>query len=118
MEGFSKDTDPLGSLKNLGGFEVRHYALPKASEVRCGAFTPDEAVFFTGGTDRSVRAWSVPGPAEWQPREAVLTYVGSEVEQGTDLVRIQAEMDNAAGPALRLRAGTFVTLKVCPEAGN
>ena len=104
--------DALADLAARGGWEVRNYRVPKAADVKCGAFSPDEKTFFTGGTDRGVRAWAVPPRDEWQPREAVLTYVGGEVEQGTELVRVQAETDNARGQ--RLRPGTFVTLKAPP----
>ena len=103
-------------LPNLGGFEVRHYQLPKAAHARCGVFAPDESVFFTAGSDRTIRAWSIPPAADWEPREAVLTYVGSELEPGTDLVRIQAELPNPANPSRWWRPGTTVRLKIIPTA--
>lgn len=107
---------PGAALPNLGGFEVRQYQLPKASQARCGVFAPDESVFFTAGTDRVIRVWTVPPPAERAPREAVLTYVGSELEPGTDLVHIQAEMDNPLAGAQLWRPGTFVHLKIFPTS--
>ena len=102
------------SLPNLGGFEVRHYPLPKASQARSGVFAPDESVFFTAGTDRVIRVWNVPPPADWEPRPATLTYVGSELESGTDLVRIQAELENPADVSRWWRPGSFVNLKGFP----
>ena len=94
-----------------GGFEIRNYRLPRAAEARCGLIAPDEKFFLTGGTDRLVRVWAIPEPAEWEPRSAVFTFVGNEIEPGTDLVRIQAELDNG-GSRQPLRPGTLVTLKV------
>jgi WD40 repeat protein len=99
-------------LPDLGGFEVRHYQLPKATQARCGVFAPDESVIFTAGTGRAIQVWAIPPATEWQPRQARLTYVGSEVEPGTDLVRIQAEMDNPPERGRWWLPGTFVNLKI------
>ncbi len=102
-------------LGNIGGFEVQTYQVPKAATATCGVFAPDETVFFTGGTDGTIRVWVVPTRTESKPHHAVLTYIGSALEQGgTNLVRIQAEMKNAPPGLRRLRPGTFVTLKFYP----
>jgi len=105
-------------LPKLGGMEVRQYHLPKASQARCGVFAPDETVFFTAGSDRVIRAWLVPPEAEWEPREATLIYVGNELEPGTDLVRIRAELENPSDPSRWWRPGTFVHLKIFPTTRN
>jgi WD40 repeat protein len=102
------------SLPDLGGFEVRQYHLPKATQARCGVVAPDESVFFTGGTGRAIQAWAIPAADEWKQREARLTFVGSEVEPGTELVRIQAEMDNPPERSRWWLPGTFARLKVFP----
>ena len=102
------------TLPELGGFEIRHYQLPKTTQAHCGVFAADESVFFTGGTGRAIQAWAIPAATEWQPRVARLTYVGREVEPGTDLVRIQGEMDNPADRSLWWIPGTFARLKIFP----
>lgn len=105
-----------GQAPNLGGFEIRQYPLPKASQARCSVFAPDESVFFSGGSDRMIRVWSIPAVEDWSPRPGVLTYVGSELEPGTDLVHIQAEMDNPVDAARWWRPGTYVHLKIYPSS--
>jgi WD40 repeat protein/biotin carboxyl carrier protein len=96
--------------------EVRHFYPPGAGTAACAVFAPDERVFFTGGMDKVVRAWPVPPPADWAPPLlAEITYVGSQVERGTDTVRVRAEMANPAEPGRRLRPGTFATIKVYPH---
>jgi hypothetical protein len=65
-----------------------------------------------------IRAWSIPPDSEWEPREATLTYVGNELEPGTDLVRIQAELANPTDTSRWWRPGTFVHLKIFPAARN
>ena len=73
-------------------------------------------MIFTGGSDKVVRVWQVPPPRLWErPLEARLTFVGSEVERGTDMVRVRAEVDNPTDPALRLRPGTYASLRIYPE---
>lgn len=99
---------------DIGGFEIRQYHLPKATQARCGVIAPDESVFFTGGTGRAIQAWAIPPVVDWELREAKLTYIGSEVEPGTDLVRIQAELDNPPDRSRWWRPGTFARLKVFP----
>lgn len=106
-------------LWGLHGFEVRHYQPPNTSSLTCAAFAPDEQVFFTAGADKVIRVWAVPAVRQWnQMLEARLTYVGSQVERGTDLVRIRAEMDNPLDPAERLRPGTYVALRLFPETAR
>jgi WD40 repeat protein len=98
--------------------EVRHLVTPDASSESCGVFTPDEKGVFTAGSDQVIRLWAVPPAAETsQPLEAEVTFVGSQLESGTGLVRIRAEVDNPRDPARRLRPGTHVTLLLYPEAG-
>lgn len=98
----------------VGGNEIRHYRLPRSLEMKCGIFAPDESVFFSGGTDRTVRAWVIPPRSEWQPRQARITLLGSTIEPGTDLIRIHAEVDNddARTP---LWPGAFVNVKAQPS---
>lgn len=125
--GFGRDSLarllPLGSARrlaeaaaprlwDLGGREVRQFATPSAS--RCAAFTPDGAYFFTGGGDRVVRVWAIPPAAQWdRPLEGVITHIGSQIERGTEMVRVRAEVDQPAH--LPLRAGGHAALKVYPE---
>jgi WD40 repeat protein len=109
----------LPRLWRLDGYEVRHFASPTPSPVICGAFAPDESVAFTAGADRVIRAWGVPPASQWaEPIEAEITYVGSQVERGTDLVRIRAELDNPRDAGRRLRPGTYGYLRVYPETGR
>ncbi len=106
-------------LWQLPGQEVRHFVIPGGSIVNCGAFAPDESVFFTGGTDKSVRVWAVPPVQVWnQPLEARITYVGSQVERGTDMVRIRAEMENPQDPDRRLRSGLYAVMRLFPETAE
>ena len=105
-------------LWRLDGYEVRHFVSPTPGALTCGAFTPDETVAFTAGADRVIRAWGVPPTSQWaEPVEAEITYVGSQVERGTDMVRIRAELDNPRDPGRRLRPGTYGYLRVYPETG-
>ncbi|MCI0464018.1 MAG: efflux RND transporter periplasmic adaptor subunit, partial [Gemmataceae bacterium] len=100
----------------LDGHEVRHFLTPTPAAVTCAAFAPDGTVAFTGGSDRVVRVWPVPPAGQWeQPLEAELTYVGSQVERGTDLVRVRAELENPPDPTRRLRPGTYANLRLYPE---
>jgi WD40 repeat protein len=106
-------------LWHFPGQEVRHFVIPGGSMVNCGAFAPDESVFFTGGTDKSVRVWAVPPVQVWnQPLEARITYVGSQVERGTDMVRIRAEMENSQDPDRRLRSGLYAVMRLFPETAE
>jgi hypothetical protein len=101
------------------GFEIRHYQPPNPSSIHCAAFAPDEQAFFTGGTDKVIRVWALPPEHQWQKEiQARLTYVGSQVERGTDLVRIRAEMDNPLAAVDRLRPGTYVSLRFVPETAS
>lgn len=106
---------PNANDDRAGSFEVAHYLPPKVGKAKCAAFAGDETVFFTGGSDHVVRAWNIPDAQHWQPREATLTYVGTEIEQGTDLVRLQAEMPNPEKGPNRLFPGTMVVLKAFPK---
>ena len=111
-----KAPDPSGAAERASTFEIRHFSAPNAGTAVCGTFSPDEKVFFTGGADKVIRVWPVPPEADWsRPLEAKITYIGSQVERGTDTVRIRAEMDNPPEPGRRLRPGTFATLKIYPE---
>jgi len=106
----------LPQLWSLDGFESRYYLGPNPAAVTCGAFAPDGTVLFTGGADRVIRVWSAPAATVWQqPLEAEITYVGSQVERGTDTVRIRAELKNPRDPARRLRPGTYANLRLYPE---
>jgi WD40 repeat protein/biotin carboxyl carrier protein len=106
-------------LWDLAGGEIRHFVIPSASIMHAGVFAPDESVFFTGGSDKIVRAWAVPSALHWQlPYEARITYIGSQIERGTDMVRIRAELDNPEDADRRLRAGMFATLRIFPETVN
>jgi WD40 repeat protein/biotin carboxyl carrier protein len=102
-------------LLNLNSYEVRYFSPPNALPITCGAFAPDEKVIFTGGVDKVIRVWPVPPEADWyHPLEATITYIGTQVERGTDTLRLRAEMDNPLEPGRRLRPGTFATLKIYP----
>lgn len=103
-------------LWSLHGFEVRHYLAPGVSVTQSAAFAPDERVFFSVGSDKLIRAWAIPAPEHWQqPLEAQITFVGSQLERGTYMVRIRAEMDNPQEPSRRLRSGTQAILRLYPE---
>jgi WD40 repeat protein len=106
-------------LWRLDGYEVRHFVSPTPGALTCGMFSPDETVAFTAGADRVIRAWGVPPAAQWaEPIEAEISYVGSQVERGTDMVRVRAELDNPHDPGRRLRPGTYGYLRVYPETGR
>jgi WD40 repeat protein len=106
-------------LWDLRGCEIRHFVIPSASVVHAGVFAPDESVFFTGGSDKIVRVWAAPTPSQSQlPYEACITYVGNQIERGTDMVRIRAELDNPQDPGRRLRAGMFASLRIFPETAD
>jgi WD40 repeat protein len=115
-QAFASSQGMTPKLWDLPGREVCHFVIPNASTVNAGVFAPDESAFFTGGTDKVVRVWAAPAPAQWQQSyEARITYVGNQIERGTDMVRIRAELENPADPRRRLRAGMFATLRVYPE---
>jgi WD40 repeat protein/biotin carboxyl carrier protein len=107
----------LPRLWPLDAYEVRQFPAPGAGAA-CAVFAPDESVLFTAG-DEVVRVWPVPAASQWRrPLEARITFVGSQLERGTDMVRVRAEFDNPTDPASRLRAGIFVNLRVYPETGT
>jgi WD40 repeat protein len=106
----------LPRLWALDGTVVRHFLTPNAA-VTCAVFAPDGTVAFSGGTDKVISVWPVPPEAQWsQPLEAEITFVASQVERGTDMVRLRAEVVNPTDPARRLRPGTFASLRLYPEA--
>ena len=105
----------LPRLWGLDGYEIRHFAAPN-TVVLCGAFAPDESVVFTAGTDKLIRVWQIPSEQQWTcPLEARITFVGNQVERGTDMVRIRAEVDNPGNPTCRLRPGISANLRLYPE---
>jgi multidrug efflux pump subunit AcrA (membrane-fusion protein) len=66
-----------------------------------------------------VRVWEVPSAAQRDHLlEAEITYVGSQVERGTDMVRVRAEFENPRDPALRLQPGTYAYLRLYPETAE
>jgi WD40 repeat protein/biotin carboxyl carrier protein len=108
------DTEPA-ALWNRDGHAVCQFHAPGTTPVTCGAFAPDGRVVFTGGTDRAVRVWPVPPARQWsRPLQATVTFVGSQVERGTDRVRVRAEVENPEDPARRLRPGTSAELWLYP----
>jgi WD40 repeat protein len=102
-------------LWNLGGQPFRQLQTPEATTETCGVFAPNVPYFFTGGTDKVIRVWAKPTPEEGrEAMEAVITFVGNQVEGG--LVRIRAEMDNPSDNAYRLPVGTKVNMRAYPES--
>ena len=105
----------IPELWPLGGYEIRNLVTPQATEVLCGAFSPDEAVIFTGSDDGLVRIWPA---ASWrerrEPLEAIITAVGTQIEN--DTVLVQAELDNPRGGIWRLLPGGRVSVTIYPEA--
>ncbi len=102
----------------LPAYEVRHLVTPDAGGVTCGAFTPDEQVAFTAGTDKLIRVWALPPAGEYlHPAEGELTLIGTAIEGTSGQVRIRAEVTNRTDLSSRLRPGTYATLIVYPEAG-
>ena len=97
--------DKAPRLWDLSGTEVRHFVIPNASTIQAGAFAGDESVFFTGGTDKMVRVWEAPTRSKQRHAyEARITYLGNEIERGTDMVRVRAALENPVNPEHRLRA--------------
>jgi WD40 repeat protein/biotin carboxyl carrier protein len=106
----------LPKLWSLHACEVRYYVPPGTGVIQCGVFAPDETVVFTGGSDKVIRAWALPSAGQVQQRlEARVTYVGNQVERGTDMVRIRAEMANPRERSHRLLPGTYASLLLYPE---
>lgn len=102
-------------LWSLDAAELRYFLTPNAT-VACAAFAPGETIVFTAGSDKVIRAWPVPPLAQYGvPLEAYVTFLGSQVERGTDMVRIRAELDNPADPGRQLMPGMFATLRLYPE---
>jgi WD40 repeat protein/biotin carboxyl carrier protein len=109
----------LSGLWGLDSAVICSYATPSPAGVTCAAFAPDESVIFTGGPDKVVHVWPVPVTSQWrEPMGARITFVGSQVERGTGMIRVRAEMDNPLAPARRLRAGTHADLRVYPQTGS
>jgi WD40 repeat protein/biotin carboxyl carrier protein len=110
---------PVPQLWLIDGYELRQFQQPSPAALTCGVFAPDETVVFAAGVDRLIHVWAVPPASQWQqPLEATITYVGSQVERGTDMVRIRAELDNPADPARRLRPGMYAHLRLYPETAR
>ena len=106
-------------LWRVDGYELRQFQNPSPAAVTCGAFAPDESAAYSAGADKLIHVWAVPPAAQWQqPAEAVITYVGNQVERGTDMVRVRAELDNPTDPARRLRPGTYAHLRLYPETAR
>jgi WD40 repeat protein len=104
----------LPRLWDVGARELHHFVLPGAAAARCGAFAPDETVVFTGGTDKVIHVWALPARAEWgRPLEAHITFVGNQIERGTDTIRVRAEIDNPQD--FPLMPGGHASLKLYPE---
>jgi WD40 repeat protein/multidrug efflux pump subunit AcrA (membrane-fusion protein) len=113
---FALAESELPRLWSLEAHEVRQFSAPAAKNL-CGVFNPDESVFFTGGPEKVIHVYQVPQPDErGLVLEGWVTYVGSAVERGTDMVRVRAELDNPLAPELRLSPGTFANLRIYPEA--
>lgn len=105
-------------LWDLAGRELLQLSQPEGVTTTCGLFTHRGDVFFTGGSDRVIRVWQAPNPTEdRRTLEAIVTYVGSQVESGIGTVRIRAELDNP-GQDARLAPGSRVTLTVYPETAK
>jgi len=109
----------LPQLWPLDGYELRQLQQPSPSALTCGLFSPDESMAFSAGADRLIHVWAVPPASQWQqPIEAVVTHVGSQVERGTDMVRVRAELENPTDPARRLRPGMYAYLRLYPETAG
>jgi WD40 repeat protein/biotin carboxyl carrier protein len=107
---------PGSSPRPRDAYEVCYFPAPNGSAL-CAAFTPDERTVLTAGTDHFIHAWPVPAPSRWtEPLEAVVTFIGSQVERGTDTVRIRAELSNPTDPARRLRPGCYANLRLYPDS--
>jgi WD40 repeat protein len=125
LDPVEKGLPPLGHglptmprLWSVDAVEVRHFLTPNAAVI-CAAFTPDETIVFTAGSDKVIRAWPVPPVSHWSlPQEACVTFIGNQVERGTDMVRLRAELDNPADPSRRLLPGMFTTLRFYPETAG
>jgi len=100
----------------LNAREIQLLQTPDPAAVSCGAFAPDESAFFTAGADKVIRVWAMPTDTQRKhPLEAVVTFVGRQVETGTGLVRVRARVDNPADPEYRLQPGVRVNLTLYPE---
>ena len=103
----------IPELWSLRSYELRYYAAGE-EEITCAAFLPESRMVFTSGKDKVIRMWMRPSPMEAQePIEASLTYVGKQVEMGTDYVRIRAVLDNP-NDYRRLQVGNRVNLTLYP----
>jgi WD40 repeat protein len=113
--GGAPGASPPPRLWPLDAYEVCYFLTPNATML-CGAFSPDGRTVFTAGSDRLIYAWPVPPASRWQScLEARVTFIGSQVERGTDMVRVRAELPNPAEAARRLRPGTYANLRLYPE---
>lgn len=102
--------------------ELHHLITPDPLAVTCAAFLPEPedhdkpTLLFTGGADRLVRIWRLPPASERaNTLEAIVTAVGSQIEAGTGMVHVRAELDNPSQGDARLFAGAKVNLTIYPE---
>ncbi|MCS6976213.1 MAG: HlyD family efflux transporter periplasmic adaptor subunit [Gemmatales bacterium] len=102
--------------------ELRHLITSDPGAVTCADFLPEPdnseqpTLLFTGGADRVVRIWRLPpASARADTLEAIITAVGSQIEAGTGMVHVRAELDNPSRADARLLAGAKVNLTIYPE---
>jgi WD40 repeat protein len=111
----------------IGAYELRQLITADAGKVTSAAFsapvetaggrTTPRSYAFVGSEDGTIQIYELPPPEERrQPIEAVITFVGTQVERGgAGLIPIRAEFANPTDPARRLTAGGRVNLTVYPE---
>ncbi len=104
----------IPELWSLSSYELRHYSATE-EDIICSAFLPASRMIFTAGKDKVIRMWVQPRPEEArEPIEAALTYVGKQIESGTDYVRIRAVLDNPKDYR-RLQVGNRANLSLYPS---
>lgn len=117
-----RDLTAVPEVWPLQSRELRHLITPDPGSVTCAAFLPEPensdqpTLLFTGGADRLVRLWRLPPTsARADTLEAIITAIGSQIEAGTGMVHVRAELDNPTRLDARLLAGAKVTLTIYPE---